>query len=55
MLENLPDNVIDLFTRERRKLSPEHKAHLIQRITDLSIEKTLIETEINRLQERLES
>ena len=42
--------IIDLFTRERYDMTPEHRAHLIQRVTDLAIEIALLESEKKRLE-----
>lgn len=43
--------LLQLFNRERQ--TPEMKAHLIQRITDLAIEISLLESEKERLENRL--
>lgn len=43
--------IISLF--QDQELTPQLKAHLIQRIADLSIEVALLESERNRLESRL--
>lgn len=53
--------VIDLFTGQERELSPEQRAHLIQRVTDmalremdLKVEIALLSSERERLEQRLQ-
>lgn len=52
MIEKLAP-VIDLFSRERI-MSVEEKAHIIQRVTDLAIEISLLESEKEALERRLQ-
>ena len=51
MIEKLAP-VIDIFSRER-VMTPEEKAHIIKRVTDLAIEITLLQSEKEALERRL--
>lgn len=44
--------VIDMSTR-REVLSPEKRAHLIQRATDLAIQESLLKSEREQIERRL--
>lgn len=45
--------VIDLFTGKERPMTPEQRAHLMQRAADLAMEVSLKKSELEALERRL--